>query len=173
MKNLPWEDEHPVTDDSLHLWLQRQGVGCGISEWVGLRKAIYYCTLYILASVEQKEKHCDSWATSAGTLATGNCSLGVHFTLSSHQICHWLHPCFHPLSDLDTQSLQCRFYRVLKKHAGCAEAGEKMPEGNLGTDPKSDFSIFYGSQWRVLILRITAELLPSSTVFGLLQVYPK
>lgn len=48
------------------------GVGCGISEWVGLRKAIYYHTLYILASAEQKEKH---WQLSNQCRNTGNWKL--------------------------------------------------------------------------------------------------
>lgn len=117
------------------------------------------------------------WQLSNQCRNTGNwkqrhCSLGGHSTVSPHQICHWLHPCFHPLSDFAFQSLPCPFYRALKIHSSYAEAGEKMPERSLVTDPRSVKSIFYGSQWKTLILRVAAVLLPSSIVRGLLQVPP-
>lgn len=151
-------------------------VGCGISGWVGLKKtftitASKYFPRHSLQTkrVWQLSHQC----RDAGSWNQRHCSLGVHFTLSPHQICHGLHPCFHPLSDFAFRSLQCSFYRALKKHSSYAQVGEEMQERNLGTDPKSDLSKSYGSQWKTVILGIAAELLPSSTVLELLQVPPK
>lgn len=73
----------------------------------------------------------------------------------------WPASVFHPS--------QWPFYRACKKPSSYAVAGEKMPEINLGTDPKSDWSIIYSSQWKIAVLRTAAELPPSSTVPGLLQ----
>lgn len=140
-------------------------------QWMGRTQEGHLLShlLYVCLCGAYKEKDGASWAMGVGTQPPGNDASAAPVCLpaqtppamplpSNMFLVPWAASAFH--------SSQWPFYRACKKPSSYVEAGEKMPERNLGTDPESDWSIVYSFQWKTLILRTAAELPPISQYLG-------
>lgn len=133
-----------------------------------------FTSFYMFAPVElTKKKDCAGLATGVRTQLPGNDATAVSRSIAAQALASYTSAFIHishPLGSLCFPSTPWqRLCRACKKPSSHMEAGEKIPERNLGTDLKSDCSIICGSQWQMVIPGTAADLPPNSAVPGLLH----